>query len=85
MIFLVVMLITFYLISLGFVLGRKALRLLHCRCRKYYLIVLFYVLTKMTICGILSIQIAVGIPNQWADLGEAHVEMLFKNAIVLGD
>jgi hypothetical protein len=52
-----------YLVSLLLVTIRRAKKLLELRNRKFYLIIAFYIASKLILCLILIVQIVVGMTN----------------------
>jgi len=83
--FIEVVIISIYLISLSLVMARRAKRLMGLHNRKYYLAVVFYLGSKLILCAILVLRIIIGIPNQWTDLDANFIEIVIKNGIVLAD
>jgi hypothetical protein len=77
--------ILIYLVSLTLVTIRRAKKLLELQNRKYYMIIVFYIASKLIICLILIVQIIVGMTNQWLNIDPNQVELLIKTGIVLAN
>ena len=86
-IFLLVVMITIYLISTLLVLLRKFKNIYKQRfsTRTFYSLVAFYIISKMILCTVLLIEILSQIPNQWDTLKGEDIEIVLKNSIVLAD
>jgi|JI8StandDraft_1071087.scaffolds.fasta_scaffold1747868_1 hypothetical protein len=65
MLFVGVVIVVIYLISLLLIVIRRARKLIELHNRKYYLIILFYIATKLILCAVLTIEAIVGIPSNW--------------------
>ena len=83
--FVEVVIISIYLISLALVVVRRAKKLFELHNRKYYLAVVFYIASKLVLCAILVLRIIIGIPEEWKNLEGRFVEIIVKTAITLAD
>lgn len=83
--FVELVIVAIYLVSLLLVVMRRAKRLLELHNRKYYLVVVFYIASKLVLAAILVVQIIVGMANNWTNIEPAHVELFVKTALVLAD
>lgn len=83
--FIEIVIIVIYLIILLLIVVKNAKKFLQMQSRNYYLIVTFYIVSKLIICGILIVQIIVGIANQWTNIEPNSVEVMIKVGIVLAD
>lgn len=64
---------------------RRVKKLMEMHNRKYYLIIVFYIASKLVLCIILVVQIIVGMANQWADIDPGKVETFVKIGILMAD
>lgn len=85
--FLEVVIILTYLICLLFIILRRVKRFIEMQIqnRKYYMMVMFYTLTKLIVCAILAVQFVAGFRNSWADIDPQYVENMIKTALALAD
>jgi hypothetical protein len=83
-IFVEMVIAVIYLISLLLVVIRRAKKLIQLRNRIYYLIIAFYIVTKLLLCSILIIEIIAGIPEE-DNITAADIEKLFITGLVLAD
>lgn len=83
--FVEIFFILIYLISLALVTIRRAKKLLELQNRKYYMIIVFYIGSKLILCLILIVQIIVGMTNQWSNIDPDQVELIIKTGLVLAD
>jgi hypothetical protein len=74
-----------YLVSLMLVMIRRAKKLIEMHKRKYYVIVAFYIVSKLILCIVLIVQIVVGMGNQWSNIDPDQVELLVKTSLVLSN
>lgn len=71
--------------SLLLVVVRRAKRLMDLHNRKYYMMVLFYIISKLILCAILIVQVIVGMAKSWSNIEPGQVELIIKTGIVLAD
>lgn len=55
------------------------------RNRKYYLVIAFYIASKLILCLVLLVQIVVGMANQWTNIDPDQFELLIKTSLVLAN
>lgn len=79
------MIVIIYLVSLLLVMVRRARRLMELHNRKYYIMVAFYIASKLVLCSILIVQVIVGMASSWTNIEPSQVELFIKTAIVLAD
>ena len=65
MLFVGVTIDVIYLVSLLLIVIRRAKKLIELHNRRYYLVIAFYIASKLIICVILTIEMIVGVANQW--------------------
>lgn len=74
-----------FLISLIAVLLKKIKFLIRSNAKKYYYFVIFYIVSKMTLCIFLQVKILSGIPDQFADIQSSTIETVFDNSLAFAD
>ena len=68
MLFVGVTIVVIYLVSLSLIVIRRAKKLIELYNRRYYIVIVFYIASKLIICAVLTIEMIVGIANSWANL-----------------
>ena len=71
MLFVEIVFLTIYLISLALIVIRRAKKFIEARNKKYYLVIVFYIVSKMILCAILIIKIIAGMTTQWSNIDPA--------------
>ena len=67
-IFVEVVIVSIYLISLTLVVVRRAKKLFELHNRKYYVAIVFYIISKLVLCAIIVLRIIIGIPQEWKNI-----------------
>jgi len=74
-----------YLTCLLLIVIRRAKKLIELYNRRYYLVIVFYIASKLIICAVLTIEVIVGIANSWENLSSDNIELMIKTGLVLAD
>jgi hypothetical protein len=62
--FVEIVFILIYLISLTLIVMRRAKKFIESQNRKYFIVIVFYIASKLILCGILIMKVIVGLVNQ---------------------
>lgn len=68
MLFVEIVFILIYLISLVLIVIRRVKKFIEAHNKKYYLIIVFYIVSKLILSAILIIKVIVGMANQWSNI-----------------
>ena len=71
--FVEIVFILIYLVSLALVVMRRAKKLITSPNRKYYVAIVFYIASKLILCVILVVKVILGMANQWSDIDPDQV------------
>lgn len=85
MLFVGLVMVFIYLMVMLLVVVRRAKKLIELHNRRYYLVITFYIVSKLIVCSILGIEVIVGMTSNWENLSGAQIETLIKTALVLAD
>lgn len=85
MLFVGVVIVFIYLFSLLLIVIRRAKKLIELYNRRYYLVIVFYIASKLIICSVLTIEMIVGVANSWENLSSDSIELMIKTGLVLAD
>lgn len=85
LIFLMIVILAIFCVCMLIVLIKKLPSVFKLKTGKYYFFVLFYIVTKLVICGILIFKIMIDISNNFENVDAGDIEKYFKNTLILAD
>lgn len=85
MLFVEIVFILIYLVSLALVMARRAKKLASSSNRSFYTFVTVYITSKIIISIILVVKIIGGMTSEWANIDPDQVELLIKTSLILAN
>ena len=85
LIFIMIVLNQIFLIAITIALCKKVRNVMKTKVKSFYLMIMFYIVSKMVLIVIMEIKIIAGLSNDWENLTADLIEEYFKNVMVMAD